>query len=199
MIEDIQGARIREEVLPLDTFGQTEVVNGRIEVSINSRIIDMPNVKYAEGVAYTTLWHESVHIEQDINPKQSEDNSAQLMLSGFEPQPIKLVVCRSTREIDRETSKREFFTENAAIAAAISSADLNRTRPFLEFQRVTIRGGDLGGSGWSLLYRVAEDIGVNITALVRYFQQRGLCHVIKDEGKPRLIGNPQLSEGIEWL
>ena len=36
LIRDGLGARLREEPLPLDRFAQTEVVRGRIEITVNN-------------------------------------------------------------------------------------------------------------------------------------------------------------------
>lgn len=83
IVEDIQHARLREAVLRLDTFGQTQMVNGRIEVTINSRIAEMPGVKDAAGVAYVSKWHESWHVEHDIEAGTAEAHRLQPLLPGL--------------------------------------------------------------------------------------------------------------------
>jgi hypothetical protein len=50
LIEGIQGARLRQGVLPLDRFGQTENLGGKLEVTINSRIPEMILAKDVAGI-----------------------------------------------------------------------------------------------------------------------------------------------------
>lgn len=197
LIEEVQGARLRVEVLPLDTFGQTEAVNGRIEVSINSRIAKMPGVKDAAGVSHVTKWHESLHIERDLAMNPSDSPYLQLGFPGIDSQLPRLIVCRNTRSNDSIIAEREFIAENAAVAAAIASSDLNRCPAFVRFRRLAVKGGDLGSTGWQLLYQTAGDIGVNITALVSYFERRGLYRIESHDGKRSLIANPQQFGSVE--
>ena len=195
-IEEPQGARVLEGVLPRDTFGQTEAVKGKIEVTINNRFAEMSNVKDAYGVAYMTKWHESIHIEHDISPGISEGEPRQLGLPGIEGDIPRLIVCRGVKSGDREIAEREFIAENAAIAAAIAGPDLLRCEGFLEFRRLAAQGGDLGSYGWKLLYRTSEAIGVNITAVVRYFTHLGFIWVEDPNGRKRLIANRDLMGSI---
>ncbi len=104
-----------------------------------------------------------------------------------------MVVCRSVGSGGHAGQlEREFIAENAGLSMAIALPDLRRCAAFLELHRRGVGGGDLGGAGWSLLYEIAEFIGVNITALVTYFGHRGLCHVVHDGGRRRLIAAPPL-------
>ena len=199
LIEEVQQARLREDILPLDTYAQTEVDRGRVMVTINSRIADIPGVKDAAGVAYIGKWHESMHVARDMDVGTAHAERHLTPFPGFEVGAPRLIVCRSTRPADRAIAEREFVAENAAIAAAIAGADLRRCDAFLEFRRLAARGGDLGGLGWRLLYRTAEAIGVNISALVTYLEQRGFIIVAPGGGKQRLLAVPQLLGGTEWL
>ena len=142
----------------MDTFGQCEVVNGRIVVSINNRISKMPGVKYGTGVAHVTKWHESFHVATDLSTGQTHQ---QLSLPGIEGAAERIIVCRNARPTG-SVDGREFIAENAAIAAAIAQADLDRCPDFRRFQLLCAKGGDLSGTGWSLLYGVAETIEVII-------------------------------------
>ncbi len=45
LIGDIQRVRVVDGPLPMDRFAQTEVVNGRPEITINTLITRMPRVK----------------------------------------------------------------------------------------------------------------------------------------------------------
>lgn len=195
IIEEVQHARLLQGVLPLDTFGQTTVVGGRIEVTINSRIAEMPGVKDAAGVAYVSKWHESWHVEHDMEAGVAEAQRMQQLLPGLDAVMPKLIVCRSTRPLEPIDIQREFVAENAALAAAIAGPDLARCSEFLRFRRLAPDGGKLQSSAWQLLYKTAEVIGVNITALVRYCQQRGLFYVVQYEG---IIANPSLG-AVDWL
>jgi hypothetical protein len=76
----------------------------------------------------------------------------------------------------------------------IALPDLQRCAAFASFQRLAADGGDLGAVGWTLLYRTAEFIGVNATALVTYFTHRGLCYVERGGDRSRLMAAPRLFE-----
>jgi hypothetical protein len=195
VIEEEQGARLLKQVLPLDTYAQTELVGGRAVVTVNSRIPEMPGVKDAAGARHVALWHESVHIPRDILPAAQAAAGAQATLPGFEVDVPRVVVCKTRKPLGPAERAREFFAENAAQAAAIAAADLQRCGAYAEYQRRLARGGDLGRYGWALLYGIAAFIGVNITALCGYFEQRGLHRVEEVHGRRRLVASPQL---IGW-
>ena len=152
-------------------------------------------MKDAAGVAHVAKWHESLHVVRDIEVGTAQAQAHQSPLPGLEVEGPRLIVCRSTRPADRATAEREFIAETAAIAAAIAGADLRRCAAFAEFRQLAARGGELGGSGWRLLYRTAEAIGVNISALVTYLAQRGFIMVVPGGGKQQLMAAPQLSGG----
>ena len=199
LITDVQGARLREDVLPLDRFAQTEVIGRRIEVSINTRIADIPGVKDAAGVAYVAKWHESIHVQRDGDTAKSDDPELQLPLDGFEIERPRLIFCRGFSAPQPKSAEREFMAENAALAAAIAGPDLARSGAFIRFQHLAALGGDLGSQGWQLLYKTAEDLGVNITALTKYLQQRGYFRIEELRGRRLLIAAPQLFGGLEGL
>lgn len=199
LIEEVQGARLRYEVLPLNTFAQTELANGRIEVSINSRIGEMPGVKDAIGVANVAKWHESIHVARDVEGGISNAQDLQVALPGFGAQRPSLIVCRTQGAAESKVPEREFVAENAALAAAIAGPDLMRCPAFQQFQRLAAGGGDLGTTAWRPLYDTAEAIGVNISALARYFQQRRVFRIVAQDGKQRIVAAPQLFQGLEGL
>jgi hypothetical protein len=196
LIEEIQEARLIEGVLPLDRFAQTERDRGRVVVTVNSRIAEIPGVKDAAGVAYAAKWHESIHVDQHMTPAPDDRDGQQLPLFGDTPDH-RLIVCRAVGR-GRRLPPIEVFAETAGLAAAIAEADLLRCSHFLRFRALAEQGGDLGGRGWQFLYRCAEAIGVNISALVRYFEQRGLCRVERSGGKARLIADARLIRGCTW-
>lgn len=192
VIEEIQRARLLEGVLPFDTFGQTEMVNGMPEVTINSRIAEMPGVKDASGVGYTTRWHESFHVANDLAIGPTAPGTRQLTLGGLEQGPSRLIVCRSHAAGIPTIAGQEFMAENAGIAAAIAYADLERSAAFQDFKLMLGRGSDLGGSGLNLLYQAAEFIGVNPSALIGYLEKKGIYNLVRQNGKTRLFANPQM-------
>ena len=189
VIEVVQGARLIEGVLPLDTYGQSEMVNGSPEITINSRIAKMPGVKDASGVGYITRWHESVHVAYDL---AVDSPTRQLTFPGLENSAPNLIVCRPNAIGGPPYSRQEFIAENAGVAAAISHSDLEKCEAFQKFLRSVAEGGDLGGSGFNLLYQAAEYVGANPSALINYLEKKGYYSLVRKEGKTRMFGNPQL-------
>jgi hypothetical protein len=192
VIEEIQGARLLEGVLHLDTYGQTELVNGSPEITINSRIAKIPGVKDATGIAYITKWHESFHVAHDLDISPKEPGTSQLTLPGLEQSAPNIIVCRPHAAGEPSNLGKEFMAENAGIAAAISDSDLKRCDAFHEFHRLVAAGGDLGGSGFHLLYKSGEFIGVNPSALISYLEKKGVFNLVHQDGKTRLFANPQM-------
>lgn len=194
LLVEIQRVRLRYDPLPDDAYAQTEAVNGRLEVTINSRIASMPNVKDVEGVIVVSKWHESGHVAWHF-PETTA--TAQLIgappLPGFELSARRRIVCRSIAPTPRFEKEREFLAENAARAAAIDPHDLTRCDAYHEYVRRVSRGGDLGPSGWQILADIAGAIGVNRTVLTTYFEQRGWHQVIEEDGRRRLVASPQLA------
>ena len=95
----------------------------RFAVASRSRSIAasnlMPRVKDAEGVEYLTKWHESVHVACDFDG-ESAGPREQDCLPGFEVEVPTLIVCRGTEASTGQDVGREFFAENAALAAAVA-------------------------------------------------------------------------------
>src|SRR5258707_1357996 len=58
LIGEFQKVRIVDGPLPLDRYAQTEIVNGRPEITLNSLIGRMPGVKDDHGVRRMAAWHE---------------------------------------------------------------------------------------------------------------------------------------------
>jgi len=192
VIEEIQGARLLKGVLHLDTYGQTELVNGSPEITINSRIAKIPGVKDAHGIAHITKWHESYHVAHDLDIGPKAPGASQLTLPGLEQSAPNMIICRPHSAGEPSNLGKEFMAENAGIAAAISDSDLERCEAFWEFKRLVAAGGDLGGSGFDLLYKSGEFIGVNPSALITYLEKRGVYSRVQQNGKTRLFANPQM-------
>lgn len=199
IIIDVQKARLLRGVLSLDTFAQTERVGERLEVTINTRIAEMERVKNPTPVEHVALWHEDIHIDVDFPAAPpAELGAIQLSLPDMELPRPQLIMCRRGPFGFGPEAEREFRAENAALAAAIAGPDLVRCEAFLSFENLAQRGGELGSQGWLLLYEVAECIGVNVSALVRYLTYRGLIHVEADGERQRLYGSNRFAGRLEW-
>jgi hypothetical protein len=199
LIEDVQGARLIEEVLPLDRFAQTEAVGGKIVVSINSRIAQIPGVKDPIGVSTVAKWHESIHVARDIKAETLEWDHDQLTLPGFESRRESLIVCRTAQGHRIAGEEREFLAENAGVAAAICGADLARSPSFSKFQRLAAQCVELAGDGWHLLYETADGIGVNASALVRYLEKRRMFQIVQREDRRFILPMPTLFGGMQCI
>ena len=190
VITDVLNARLRDEILPLDRFAQTERVNGRFEVSINSRIDEMPKVKNVAGIRYAAEWHETIHIVRDFPTEVAPGLAGQEQLPGFAVEPPELVVCRGFGDIDSRAERaRESFAESAGTAAAICRDDLARCPEYGEFTLLISKGGALGKNGWRLVYRIADFIGVNGPLLSKFWQHQGFIRVGRDG---TLLAQPSL-------
>jgi hypothetical protein len=201
LIEDEDGlyARLREEPLPLDRYAQSEVVGGRIVVSINSRVAEMPNVKHADGVVYVGKWHEAVHVDGHLQVGEGAVADEPQQLPLFDATRSRLIVCRGAGWQTHENPEWELTAENGGLAAAIAAADLLRCDSFLDLLDRIKRQSDLGGYGLRLLYDTASRIGVNPPALIRYLGRRGLCRLVRDDAGARLVADPKLFEDPLWL
>ena len=189
LIEETQGARLREDVLPLDRYAQTECVGSRLEVTVNSRISAMEGVKHVAGVVHVAKWHESIHVEcdfKDASPAIEDQPS----LPGLDSEPVQMVACRGFhRNLPPERRASEFFAETAGVAAAVCREDLNRCPAWRNLSHRARKGGDLG---WTELYASAEFIGVNPAAIVKFVEHHGLACVSRLDGHDKLVGNARL-------
>lgn len=198
VIMEIQGARLVEGALPLDTYAQTQLHRGRLEVTVNSRIHQMDGVGDPERIAHVAKWHESADIARDFAVTTVDGNGKQPTLPGWEVPVPRLVVCRRAGRERGKAGEREFFAENAAHAAAIAGPDLLRCDAFHQLAALVERGRELGGTGWRALYETAEFIGVNINAISRYFARHGFLHIDRECGAPRLYPGGRLFGGFVW-
>ena len=204
LIEDALGARVLDDVLPLDRFAQTEVVKGKIEISVNTLISEMPRVKDPRGVGYVSRWHEVVHAVNHVGMRDPWAYLVTVPLPGFTVRPPlvsgpRAIVCRQLFAADRQFDRREFVAENAGLAAAIAAPDLARCSAFACLRNLGMRGGELDGRGWMLLRKTAHFVGVNASSLERYFQRRELIEVVERQGRRQLIATKHLYRGLEWL
>ena len=88
--------------------------------------------------------------------------------------------------------RREVFAEEAGRAAAVSWPHLRRADGFRDFLDLANRGRASRPAGWPPLYRAAEAIGVNISALVRQLEAEGFVIVDRSGDRPLLHPQPGL-------
>jgi hypothetical protein len=85
---------------------------------------------------------------------------------------------------------REFWAEEAGRAAAVSYQALARSGAFQAFVRLRQSGtAAANGERWRLLYLAAEDIGINISALVKQLVLEGQIVIQSESG--RQVIHPQ--------
>lgn len=176
LLEEEQGVRLLRAALPLDRFAQTEARDGRIEVTVNTRIAEIPGVKDIAGIEHVAKWHESIHVVRDMPAPGA-------LVDGYQAPPR--IVCGRAGGA-RRLPPHELVAEMAGIAAAIAEQDLLRCPPFLRLYEQASAGRDLCEDGWSLLRVCSVQIGVNPTALTRYLAQRGLFTLVDGSSKRHL-------------
>jgi len=198
LIGEFQGARIIDAPLPMDRYAQTQVARrGRTEITLNSRIGQMAHVKDEYGVRHVAAWHESIHIPVDVERRELPPLAD--LRSGLEGSTSSPLLCSASQGNEHRWSLPEQAIEAAALAAAIADADLSRCTSYLKFIRLAAEGGDMGRDGWRLLKWIETAIGVNRTALRRYFEQHGICRFTQEDGTARLIGTQQPFGGFVCL
>jgi len=186
LLTEMLGCQLERRPLPKNVYAETEWVEGKIIVSFNSETSKIPGVKDAEGVANVAKLHECIHILKDA-PTGSANQG---VLVGFEPPPR--LVCRRGEQVDRSAaaSAREFRAEEGGRAAAISIPYLKRSEAFMRLLRGA--GRMETGAAWTLLYDLAVELGVNISALVTQLKLEGFLVVEKIRGKQILTVQPSL-------
>lgn len=197
LIGEYLGARIINAPLPMDRYAQTEVEHDRPLITINSLIGRMANVKDSHGVGHVAAWHEGLHVLADIERRDLPPLTE--LPRGLEDQTSSPLLCSAGPTRLTGWTLREQAIDMAALAASIADADLRRCQNYLNFLQYAAGGGELGALGWQLLTSIANVIGVNRTALCRYFEQHGLCRVDTWGGKTRLIGTAPPFRGFLCL
>jgi hypothetical protein len=201
MIEEIQGASLRSEALPLDRFAQTQNRKGRTIVTISNRIHQIPGVIDVDGVATVAKHHESIHVGRDMHPGALAA-PWQVLRRGVGHSPVDegTVVCRAQRlGQTTEERDREFIAELAGLASSIAGADLERCPLWREFQSIAADGRELKPHTIGLLRKTAAYIGVNRSALRKYLELRGLLRVEVRDGVRRVVIAPQHLGGFRWV
>jgi hypothetical protein len=167
-------------------------------VTVNSLTGKIPGVKDEAGVQNVAKFHEAVHVDRDLPELKA---GPQLSFPNFAP-PTRIVCHRgfnrwkppsspSRPGIAGDYSLREFWAEEAGRAAAISYQALARSEAFRAYKRLTQMGsGAANGERGRLLRRAAEDIGVNISALVKQLELEDRIIVQKEGGRQVIYPQP---------
>jgi hypothetical protein len=164
LLTEFLGCELYRAPLGPKVFAQTEWIDGTALVTVNSDTAGIPGVKDALGVENVAKWHECIHVAEH-GPVR---NGTQAMLPGLEADLR--IVCRRGEQYDRATGtvEREFRAEEAGRAAAVSLYHL-RASPW--FERLQgLAGSRHRAQAWQCLYALAEELGVNISALVTQLQ-----------------------------
>ena len=195
LLTDFLGARLSYDALPLDVYAETTWNDGQPLVTLNSRTREIDGVKDPIGVTNVGCWHEMIHVQRDISVVKFGDQG---VLDGFLPN--RTIACHRDRRGPggpRDDFRREYFAEEAGRAAAVSFPHLMQTDAFREFMRLADRGFASGNRGWGPLYAAAEEIGVNISALVKQLEAEGFIAVERVHGRRVLYPQPRLGDMVE--
>ena len=100
------------------------------------------------------------------------------VLEGFDP--VRRLVCQRGERAHKSNyeASREFFAEEAGRAAAVSYPHVLRSEWYERL--LNLAGRQASPAAWSCLYRLAESLHVNVSALVTQFEHEGW---IVTEGK----------------
>jgi hypothetical protein len=176
------------ELVPLDlkVFAETEWLPNETIVRVNSLTERIPGVKDPDGVQNVAKWHEGIHIVEHAPGV----NGQQQLLLGLEPPKL---ICRRGEPADRSSAQaaRELRAEEAGRAAAVSFFHLRRSPAFQEL--MSRNTSQPNGRNWACLYRAAEDIGVNSSALVTQLKLDGFIAIDEEDGHRMLRVQPRLA------
>jgi hypothetical protein len=135
-----------------------------------------------------------------------KDEVRQIVRLRVGPQPClpglevgREIACyRSGRRLIPDNEReREFWAEEAGRAAAVSMTALARSEAFRRFPDIGRHSLGPTGGAWPLLYEAAEDIGVNISALVKQLTLEGWIVVAREGGRERVYVQPALAERMD--
>jgi hypothetical protein len=177
------------EVVPLDlkVFAETEWLPNETIVRVNSLTERIPGVKDPVGVQNVAKWHEGIHV---VEHAPGANGQQQLLLDTEPP----MLICRRGEPADRSSAQaaRELRAEEAGRAAAVSFFHLRRSAAFQEL--MSRNASQPNGRNWACLYRAAEDIGVNSSALVTQLQLEGYLAIEVVAERRVLRVQPRLGE-----
>lgn len=188
LVRDVLDVRLYFDPLPMDRYAEVRLVDGRPQITVNSEIASMPDVRDAIGVENVAILHEIMHIERDLS---SLFQPPSFQFEGFDDPPG-IVCLRAASDVARsgDVARREFWAEEAGRAGAVSIPHLREVDAFQELMALAGDQSSKRRTAWPLLYQSAEAIGVNSTALKKQLQFEGFVSVESGE----LIVQPTLGE-----
>lgn len=192
LLTDFLGAALSYDALPLNVFAETTWYEGQPLVTVNSRTREIRGVKDPEGVANVGIWHEIMHVQRDLAMLRVGPQAA---FDGMIPNLH--IACHRDQQVTAKRGdefRREFFAEEAGRAAAISFRHLTQTEAFRNFICLADQRLASGSLGWRALYAAAEQIGVNISALVKQLEAEGFLHIERSRGQSVLHPQPGLGD-----
>jgi len=194
LLTDFLKVDLKYDPLPRDIFANTEWINGRAVVTVNTLSGSIPGVKDAAGVDNVGKWHEAIHVVRDLDVVRVQPQNT---LPGFEAP--RLIACHrgSESSLTPHVRAREFWAEEAGRAAAVSFPALARSESFQRLCETASRVSGPVPQGFPLLYKAATDIGVNITALVKQLTLEGRIEVRQDLGRPTVHVQPSLMKLLD--
>ena len=193
LLTDFLKVGLKCDPLPRHIFAQTEWINGEAVVTVNALSGLIPGVRDAAGVDNVGKWHEAIHIVRDLEIVRAERPEA---LPGFDAPP--LIACHRAGggSLTPDSRAREFWAEEAGRAAAVSFEALALSQAFQTLCRTASEGSGPVPRGFPLLYDAAEDIGVNITALVKQLTLEGWIVVTEESGRQVVYVQPRLDQPV---
>lgn len=191
LLTDFLHVKLHYDPLNTDVFAQTELRDGVPVVTVNSLTGSIPGVRDGPGVQNVGEWHEAIHVVDDLNMLRPGASAA---FPGFEV-PLRIVCYRyGGARGSPEAAAREFWAEEAGRAAAVSFEALARTEAFQTLCQAASKSSGPVARGFPLLYDAAEDIGVNVTALVKQLTLEGWIVAAKESGRHVVYVQPRLRE-----
>jgi hypothetical protein len=194
LLTDFLHVELRHEPLPLDRFAETRWGDERAVVTINSRTREIPGVRHPEGVENVGKWHEAVHVARDLDVLRRERPPG---LPGFDAATAIVCLRSGKRSLFQADKAREFWAEEASRAATVSMSALRQSEAFRRLSHMAPRSLGPAPEAWPLLYQAAEDIGVNISALVKQLTLESWIVVVREGGRERVYIQPALAELLE--
>jgi hypothetical protein len=191
LIRDILDVPLFFDPMPLDRFAEVRLVDGCPRITVNSEIRQMENVKDPDGVANVAMLHEIMHLDRHL-PELIQPASMQF--EGFDDPPAIVCLRAKPGNASSEVAAREFWAEEAGRAGAISFPHLVKVPFFDELMSLAQGAPGQRRSAWPLLYRAAEAIGVNSTALKKQLELEGFVSIEAGE----LTVQPTLGAMQRW-
>ena len=187
LITDFLNAELHYDPLPLKIYAVTNWNGKNLVVTVNSLSAKIPGVKNPGGVDNVGKCHELIHLVDHASLLLTPNSGT---LPGFEATP-EFRCYRARRQFLTDyDQQREIWAEEAGRAFAVYPPALQNCEFFEDLIRLGQRLSV--GESWRLLYRAADEIGVNPTALVKQLSLEGLVVVEQERGKQRLWVQPAL-------